>query len=56
MALDVSQNPNDYGNLILWPWSNSANQKFNFTHHNGKYFLVSCANHHAVQVPGGNDN
>ncbi len=55
-ALDVSQNPNDFGNLILWPWSNTANQKYYFTAHNGKYFMISSSNHHAVQVAGGNDN
>lgn len=55
-VLDVSQNPNDYNKLILWPDSNGANQKFTLKSVGGGKYGIFCAkNGMTVEIPDGNN-
>ena len=52
MVLDVSQNPNDFNNLIIYQWSNGPNQKFYFqSAGDNKYGIFSVKNNQTVEVP-----
>lgn len=57
LALDVSQNPNDRDNLILWEWSNGENQKFMFTHLGGnRYAMFSAKTNQIIEVPDNDES
>ena len=57
MVLDVSQNPNDYNNLIIYEWGNGANQKFYFQSLGGnKYGIFSAKTNQTVEVPNGSQH
>lgn len=54
-VLDVSQNPNDFNKLILWPDSNGANQKFIFKSvGDGKWGIFCAKNGLTVELPHAN--
>ena len=54
-VMDVSQNPNDFNKLIIWPDSNGANQKFTFKNvGNGKWGIFCAKNGMTVEMPSGN--
>jgi len=51
LALDVSQNPNDKNNLILWQWTGGDNQKFMFTHLGGnRYSIFSAKTNQIIEI------
>jgi hypothetical protein len=50
MALDVSQNPKDKGNLILWPFENHNNQKYQIKAVDGHWMIINLHFHDAVVV------
>lgn len=58
MVMDVSLNPNDYNNLIIYQFNgNSKNQKFYFHSVGGnKYGIFSAHNNQTVEVPQGSHN
>ena len=54
-VLDVSQNPNDFNKLILWPDNNGANQKFILKNVGGGKYGIFCAkNGLTVELPDAN--
>lgn len=54
-VLDVSQNPNDFNKLILWPDNNGANQKFILKSVGGGKYGIFCAkNGLTVELPDAN--
>ena len=54
-VLDVSQNPNDFNKLILWPDNNGANQKFILKNIGGGKYGIFCAkNGLTVELPNSN--
>ena len=56
MALDVSQNPKDKNNLIIWENNGGDNQRFFFTHLGGnRYAMFSAKNNQIIEVAGDNE-
>lgn len=54
MALDVSQNPNDFNKLIIYQYGGGPNQKFYFQSIGGNRYGIFCVkNNQTVEVPQG---
>jgi hypothetical protein len=50
MALDVSQNPNDKGNMILGPWENHNNQKYKIHLIKGHWTITNLLNNEFIVI------
>ncbi len=56
LLLDVSQNPNDFNQLIIWNDNGQANQRFQFKNAgNGRWGIFCAKNGMTVEVKDGNN-
>ena len=51
MALDISQNPSNMGQMILWKRHGEKNQRFRIKEYNNGTYLITSLTGHTVEVP-----
>lgn len=56
MCIDVSQDPQSVGQLIIWKKHGKKNQRFRIVESNGRYHIISSSTLHVISVNNNSPN